>query len=95
MMRVYHAVLGYLTGTLYLHHKGGVYRKIGNGTDSTNGRGDSPVVVYFSLRRGKLLTRVRPEWEEPVFWVGQSTHAGRPEGVFRPRFARLDWRFKP
>jgi len=78
--RIYNAVLGFLTGSLYRHHKGGVYRLVGPGTDSTNGMNNEPVVVYCSLDRPGTKVRAEYEWRQPILWPG---------GELRPRFERI------
>jgi len=42
---------------IYRHYKGGLYRVLFNGTDSTNERSGTPVVVYVSLTNGRVFVR--------------------------------------
>lgn len=63
---LWHFVLGWLTGSLFLHFKGGKYRLLYIAEDCTNYRANQPVVVYISLTTGEVYTRTLEEWNERV-----------------------------
>lgn len=65
---------------MYRHHKGPLYKVVGQAINSTNAADQigRPVVLYYSLSRRTLHTRDLAEFEEPVVW---------PDGQTRPRFA--------
>lgn len=65
---------------LYRHYKGGLYAVLGIATDSTNGRNDARMVLYWSLAKQKLLVREISQFNERVKW---------PDGVERERFMPL------
>lgn len=77
----YDWIWGCLMGTLYRHYKGGLYRRLGDGYDSTNAREGCPVVIYRSLAKGVIRVRDAGEWNAMVKW---------PDGTLRPRFERLE-----
>ena len=65
---------------LYVHYKGGMYLHLDTVDDSTNDSPYSdPLVVYYSLDRLVLHTRLHPEFHEKVEW---------PDGIMRHRFER-------
>ncbi len=71
---LWHYVVGALTGSLFLHHKGGVYRLLYVAHEATNARKPVPnpyvmrdpldglVAVYVSLAEGDVHTRDLKEW---------------------------------
>jgi hypothetical protein len=66
---------------VYRHYKGGLYRLLFTGLESTNGRPREKVAVYVSLEYGHVNVRRLEEFREVVRW---------PDGVERPRFVMAD-----
>ena len=64
----------------YIHKKGGRYRILH--VAAVNESDLTPMVVYVSLRDGKIWCRPSSSWLEPVEW---------PAGHWRPRFMRQDF----
>lgn len=65
----------------YKHYKGGWYFVLGKAVDSTNSSREGVVqVVYFSLKKLRLHTREKWQFEERVPW---------PDRRSRPRFIPL------
>jgi hypothetical protein len=71
---MWHLLVGALRGTLFHHHKGGVYRLLYVAHEATNARvpvrnlyamprpQEGLVVVYASLTDGEIYTRDLKEW---------------------------------
>lgn len=63
-----------MTGTLYRHSKGALYRLLGRGTHSET---HEPMVIYQEVKTEALWVRPARMWDEEVIW---------PDGQKRPRF---------
>lgn len=69
-----------MTG-IYKHYKGGIYAVLGICSDSTNGRDDAKMVLYYSLEKHQIHVREIAEFHEIVKW---------PDGKLRARFLSFD-----
>jgi hypothetical protein len=68
---------------IYHHYKGPLYVVLGVAEESTNGRPEEASVVYFSVEKEKLRSRVEAEFVELL--VMPDVEHGGTESV--PRFA--------
>jgi hypothetical protein len=70
---------------VYQHYKGGLYTVLGVAEDCTNTRDKTELVIYVSLKDGKIYCRELKEFSEIVEW---------PDGGQKPRFVGAFSSFK-